>query len=674
MSGESEPAADVLAAERAVNERYQRMLEDLIARQPEVARIANTTRNQQWTGTAPRPALGYSVQSPLIGRVAFGDHDEDLESGFYVGSWYQEWEGVYIVSWAAPVAELFYAGRNAHDHRSANVAARRTFVARLLDLVDYVDEMEAGVDSSATPFSTGAQRRLQIPKAPAPVQRPTARPEREATAPTTSGPATDASPETAGTPAPAEAVTDSQPPTRPTRRPATPTPALRAERAVRAVMERPRTGSLGSVLATLQPDQYRLVTWPQDRPLIVQGHPGTGKTIIATHRAAYLTHPDRAAEAMARVALIGPTRQYAEHVRPVVNETGAGDVRVLSLPDLLLDLAGLRTEPAFEPDELGDTAWSLGLRAEQAVRALFGGHRVTKPNRKELRSLVDALGSAAPSVEHVLSADSDLKEWIGGMTWDRMARSSRYVPFLAACGAALRKVPEAELVDHLLVDEAQDVRPLEWRILLTLMKPGGTVSLFGDVNQRRSDWTSPSWTQLAEDLELTAEDGTFDVEELAVGYRSTKEILGYANQLLPKGQRKVHALRDGSIPTVTKVAGDQVDRTTVDTAAELADRHRDGLVAVISMDPRSVSDRFRSDGWSRPALQHTWARNGRTVLVLHPSNARGLEFDGVVVVEPSAFPENVGRLGLLYTSLTRATKDLAVVFSQRLPKTLRDPR
>ena len=53
------------------------------------------------------------------------------------------------------------------------------------------------------------------------------------------------------------------------------------------------------------------------------------------------------------------------------------------------------------------------------------------------------------------------------------------------------------------------------------------------------------------------------------------------------------------------------------------------------------------------------------------ADARGLEFDGVVVVEPADYPENVGRLGLLYTSLTRATKELVVVHTKPLPKNLR---
>ena len=57
--------------------------------------------------------------------------------------------------------------------------------------------------------------------------------------------------------------------------------------------------------------------------------------------------------------------------------------------------------------------------------------------------------------------------------------------------------------------------------------------------------------------------------------------------------------------------------------------------------------------------------------VLSINEARGLEFDAVLVIEPSQFPENVGRQGPLYTALTRANRELAVLHSKPLPEKLR---
>lgn len=68
---------------------------------------------------------------------------------------------------------------------------------------------------------------------------------------------------------------------------------------------------------------------------------------------------------------------------------------------------------------------------------------------------------------------------------------------------------------------------------------------------------------------------------------------------------------------------------------------------------------------------HTRSKGELRMSVVTPNIARGLEFDGVVVVEPELFPKNLARLGSLYTSLVRANTELAVVHSQGLPNELR---
>jgi len=261
--------------------------------------------------------------------------------------------------------------------------------------------------------------------------------------------------------------------------------------------------------------------------------------------------------------------------------------------------------------------------------------------------------------------------WLRGVNWNTARADWRFVPYLAAVGQAVRPPAPRELFDHLIVDEAQDVRPLEWRILLRFHRSGGSVSIFGDTNQRRSDWTAMSWPELARDLDLTDEDGRFQEEVIEIGYRSTQEILRFANQLLPRNARHIRSLRTGPTPDVHNAGSTGLPARAIELASQLGDHHPDGLVAILAMKPRSISDHFRKQQWSRGHTMHSWQRGDRTVMVLHPSDASGLEFDGVVVVEPADYPENVGRLGLLYTSLTRATKELVVVHTKPLPKNLR---
>ncbi len=102
----------------------------------------------------------------------------------------------------------------------------------------------------------------------------------------------------------------------------------------------------------------------------------------------------------------------------------------------------------------------------------------------------------------------------------------------------------------------------------------------------------------------------------------------------------------------------------------LSTRHPEGLGAIITLTPTVVTDKFRKLGWTRPAIRDAWTDSERTVQILHPAAARGLEFDGVVV-EPADLPPNVGRLGLLFTSFTSAAQELVVLHSKRLPKDLR---
>jgi DNA helicase-2/ATP-dependent DNA helicase PcrA len=678
MTGPTGNRGEVLAYERGVNERYLRVLEELIKRQPAIARMVNTTQSQSWTGSAPRPNLSSNIIAPVIGRVALDVHDEWLGSGIYIGTWHEEWDGVQVVSWAAPVADLFFRGAGSDYPMASHVIARRTFEQRSFDIVDYEDDVDVGPRNGADPFVSASSQELSVPTAPRPVARPS-RPQAPA-------PSVQASEEPAPR-APARVESSSASSSEPIQT-ASPAPQakvrakaddssspvpMRAEKAVRAALERPRTGHLHALLATLQPDQYRLVTWPSAVPLVVQGHPGTGKTVIATHRAAYLVHPGRDSERLNRVALVGPTDEYVSHVSEVINQLGVTGVDVLSLPALMRTLAAVPGSMKDERDERMDTDWGVGRAVTQAVKLLGERGRLAGNLGHDIRTVVDALSKEVELRRAVCRSNEDLRSWfaqLGG--WTRAAGNLRFLPLLAATGQALRPIPRRETYDHLLIDEAQDVRPLEWRIMGEYLAPAGSMSLFGDVNQRRSDWSAASWSQLAIDIELGAEDADLQPEVLGTGFRSTEQILRFANGLLPKDERKFHALREGQPPIVERVAVAQVTDKTVEEAEQLARRHEAGLSAVITVDSQPIFDRLRKrdwkpDGRSRQRL----TKEGMTIWVLKPNEARGLEFDGVVVTEPSAFPENVGRLGSLYTSLTRATQELVVVHAKALPRGLR---
>ena len=118
---------------------------------------------------------------------------------------------------------------------------------------------------------------------------------------------------------------------------------------------------------------------------------------------------------------------------------------------------------------------------------------------------------------------------------------------------------------------------------------------------------------------------------------------------------------------------DKLASTVVLEATQLMKRLPGRSVAIISADIDQIVTALRRAGRStQPDGLHLWSGPDGVIRLLSHDQARGLEFDGVVVVEPANFPSNEGRLGSLYTSLTRANKELVVVNHKALPSALRE--
>ena len=468
----------------------------------------------------------------------------------------------------------------------------------------------------------------------------------------------------------------------------------RAGRLVMEALEKPRDSRLRSVLRTLQPDQHRVVKWSAAEDLAVQGHPGTGKTIVATHRAAFLTHaenPDR----LKRVALVGPTNEWVSHVYDVLDETGAQGVQVISVETLIRELAGGSTQPLHrESEHEFQTSWAIVRSAERAVADLGDRLRSISGTEKKMsmvmKHLVEACVTGSPLVEDLTM---ECRRWLRAARSYEHARSdAAYLLLRAGIGIAVAPRSEKQLYENLIVDEVQDIRPAEWKILDVLRRSDGRWSLFGDINQRRADVTWDSWDSLLTNLGVGPADGSApEPEFLSTGYRSNDAILRYAGWLLPRRERRHRTLRSGSrgsVEVVRRFTPQQVIESAEAEARGLTEEFDDGLVAVIVWS-QDHADRMRQyfleSGWRRPprtgsrtmfALPAAPTSDGEptyrgSLRIIRAVQARGLEFDGVVVVEPAIFQMNLGRHGSLYTSLTRANKKLVVVHTEPLPQALK---
>lgn len=195
---------------------------------------------------------------------------------------------------------------------------------------------------------------------------------------------------------------------------------------------------------------------------------------------------------------------------------------------------------------------------------------------------------------------------------------------------------------HVIVDEAQDLTPMQWRMIARRAR-GQSMTIVGDVAQRttgeRGNW---------EDL-LPESFGNIARFDLSTNYRSPEEITPYATAVLkaidPDLVQPV-AIRTSGHPVRVETGAHRA----VDLALELVAAVDDGRVTILSMEPIEVDH--------------------RQVTNLTPGAAKGMEFDGVVLVEPAQMLNDQHGLGLLYVALTRSTDQLIIVHDEPLPELL----
>ncbi|WP_114202004.1 UvrD-helicase domain-containing protein [Janibacter anophelis] len=638
-----------------------------------------TARSRTWLDETPTNGAAKVRPGCLAGRVALNIDDPDLGREFYVGVRYLS--GAYfshpVVGWDAPVAKIFFDPESAEHELLEHVRVRRTLSSRGRDIVRLDDEWEGTPPGQEKPF---ANRQLQVaePPSPAPGVRSRRAPARRSSAvtdpptPSVTGPApTRTQPEAPKAHSAATEVAGKQPPDELHR-------GMRAVSSVEHALAAPRESALTSVLSTLQPDQYRLVTRSGDRPLVVQGHPGTGKTIIAIHRAAYLVSSERERSgdtAVSRLLFLGPTNAWANHVEKAVGSLAEKDIAIASVPLLLARIIGSQNKLHglldYGVDEVDAGLFGLAQAVARIVSTTEGWATGKGARQANLATVYSAVryGSMISKVE--IGIPTELRSFTRSLPSFGTALSQRTLqPLMAAIAIAVDGAPRK--FDHIIVDEAQDVSPLTWEIIKAHMSGG--ITIVGDMNQRRNDVGHSSWQRVVEQLDLMDGDQPVEPEVITRGYRSTQAILNFAKALLPAAQRDVKSLQTEGVQPVVRRAGSPKTRDAMieEEAIRLCKAYPTGQVAIIVLvdQLKDLEAYMLKQGW-RSARHHVWSKDGLRTKIVTPTTARGVEFDAVVVVEPGDFPRNLGRVGQLYTSLTRANRELAVVHHKALPDELR---
>lgn len=363
-------------------------------------------------------------------------------------------------------------------------------------------------------------------------------------------------------------------------------------------------------------------------------------------------------------------RVPAHELAEIVEELLARDMRYGAardaLPQRIAHAVLVRMERAGEaPDDRVQDAVARNAAVKAAVKAAWPP---VDPAKLVLRLLSDAEFLAA----HAEGILDEVEQ--KALLWAKPARGVRSAPWSAADAVLIDEaadlVSRTHSLGHVVLDEAQDLSPMQYRAVGRRCTTG-SATVLGDLAQGTTPWATRSWADALAHL------GKADavVEELTAGFRVPREVIAYASRLLPviaPGLAEVESVREspGSL---------SVRRVDEATGAALAACREalghEGSVGLIAADARigELAAALAAAGIAHldPGAETT--ADARLTLV-PASLAKGLEYDYVVLHEPAAVvagePDERTGLRRLYVALTRAVSGLTVVHTDPLPEAL----
>jgi DNA helicase IV len=505
-------------------------------------------------------------------------------------------------------------------------------------------------------------------------------------------------------------------------------------------IERPRVGPMRDIVATIQPEQDELVRADLDTSICVQGAPGTGKTAVGLHRAAYLLYLHRERLRRTGVLIIGPNRAFLSYIGAVLPALGELDVDQSTLEQLIargpvnaadpVETEIVKHDPRMAsvlhralwsrvarptgPIQVSDGAYrwridpgvldrliddvrreeppySLGReRVRARVVGLLQRQAETRSGESPGEAWQRRMGKSKPVTEFLdtcwpmVTAESLIFDLLGDsrvlaqaadgvltaeeqalLLWPKPPRTVRSAKWSSAdltlldeAAGLLERQPS---VSHIVIDEAQDLSPMQCRVIAR-RTTHGSITLLGDLAQGTAPWAARNWRESLRHL------GKPDapIVPLTTGFRVPAAVVELANRLLPAlavdVPPAVSLRRDGQL--VIRAADDLAAAVVAEVAEAGA---HPGSIAVIAAD--------RQVKLLRTALEAVGIKpsdpgnpDGGMVTVVPATLAKGLEYDHVIVVEPHQILEAEPRgLHRLYVVLTRAVSRLSILHSQPLP-------
>ncbi|GAA0736629.1 AAA family ATPase [Dactylosporangium roseum] len=540
--------------------------------------------------------------------------------------------------------------------------------------------------------------------------------------------------------------------------------AVIGDGALLANLSRATGRGMKDIVATIQREQDDAIRSPASGVTVVRGGPGTGKTAVALHRAAYLLYADRNRYESGGVLVVGPSDVFVGYVSRVLPSLGEDTATLRSLGQLVEGVQATRHEPpevaavkgtlrmqrvlaraARAPvpdspdrlrilyrgellsldkpalDDLRRTVLNLGVK-RNAARAKAAGHvldtlwrqsvellpssrqqhreefapdiaerpefiqfmrgwwPVLRPagvlgwltdrrrlsrwangvlSNREIATLSGSIRPDDPSVEDVALLD-ELHELLGDPPVRRrpprdpfqvaegVREVTTYADRMAAARArAVERPEDYRDYAHIIVDESQDVSPMQWR-MIGRRGPHATWTIVGDPAQ--AAWADPAEAERAMDGAVgTRRRSGFT---LTTNYRNSAEIFATAARVIRQAQPDIElptAVRSSGVAPVERVVED-LEPAVREAAQALLDQV-EGTVGVITPTGRRDEVAKWVDGLGPERLQTVGALD-----------SKGMEYDGVLVVEPADIrAESATGFRTLYVALSRATQRLTTV-------------
>ncbi|WP_242488869.1 UvrD-helicase domain-containing protein [Streptomyces sp. DSM 110735] len=362
-------------------------------------------------------------------------------------------------------------------------------------------------------------------------------------------------------------------------------------------------------------------------------------------------------------------RVAAYELEEIVRELLERDIRYgaarEALPQRIAHTVLVQMERAGEaPDDRVQDAVARNSAVKAAVKSLWPP---VDPAKLVLRLLTDEAFLA----EHAAGVlDEDEQKAI---LWAKPVRSVKSAKWSAADAVLVDEaadlIQRTSSLGHVVVDEAQDLSPMQYRAVGRRCTTG-SATVLGDLAQGTTPWATRSWEEALGHLGKA--DGV--IEELTAGFRVPTDVITYASRLLPyiaPGLTPVASVREN--PGFFEVRTTEGTDEVIAACEELL--RNEGSTGLIAADARvpALAQALTAAGIGFLAPGEETTRETRLTLV-PASLAKGLEYDYVVLDEPRAVvdgePDERTGLRRLYVALTRAVSGLIVTHTAALPAQL----